>query len=351
MYEKIAYLVMLMLLFGMGTVAADPCNPLLIHGKVYDVHGSPIGGVIVQARNVDTNRMITNGVYNVTATDGYQIQLGNIQDCWSPGNTIILYSEYVEGGYLYYNSVTVVIPIDILQQGDIIKRDLHLTQSNQTQPPPPGENRTHGLFIIYGFVTNSVGEKIDGANITISNENTNAVLTNATSGGGNYRMNIGEFTSGWRYNDRIKIVARYGSGDRQETGSTVFEIRVGQTQRQKDIQMLIIDMDFPTTYEGLLDLYFDLYNRYNQSSDSTQLLQDQIDYLNQQMQQMELNYSSEKADYEGRIAQLNSDVTNARNNGGNAIAYYFTLAVAIALAIYILLDKVILPWRRGELRR
>ena len=354
MYKKIVCFAMLMLLLGIGYVGATPCNSLLVYGKVYDVHGSPIGGVIVKARNVDTNEVITNGTYNVTATDGYQINIGNMQQCWAPGNTIILYSEYVEGGYLYYNSVTVVIPIDILQQGAVIHKDIQLTQSNQTippPPPPPGENRTHATFWLYGTVTNSVGEQINGVAMTISNEDANSTLTNSTSGGGKYRVNLGNFTNGWKYNDRIKIVARYGNGTRQETGSTVFEIRVGQTDRQKDIQMVIIGTDFPLTYEGLLDLYFDLYDRYNQSSEGTQISQDQIEYLNQQIQDLQHNASDSKADYDSKIAQLNSDVTNAKNNAGNPIAYYVTLVIAILLAIYILLDKIIFPWRRGELKR
>lgn len=351
MYKKIVCFAMLVLLLGTIVTSADqttPQDPLLLTGKVYDKWGSQIGGVIVQAKNVRTNQVITNGVNNVTATGGYIIQFGNIVGGWNTGDTIMLYSEYVEGGYLYHISATVIIPIDIMQQGLRIYRDLHLTESNQTQPPPPGENRTHASFYVYGFISNSVGEKIDGVNVSVVNENVGTIMYNTTTGGGKYRVNIGELSSGWRYDDRIKIVARYGSGDRQETGSTVFEIRVGQTEKQKDIQMVILGTDFPLTYEGLLDLYFDLYNRYNQSSDSTQILQDQIDYLNEQMQQVELNYSNSKTSYDDQIAQLNSDLTNSRNNAGNVIPFYVAAIIAALLAFYIILDKVILPWRRGE---
>ena len=350
MYKKIVCIAALLLLFTTSIAGATPCNSLVIYGKIYDVHGNPIGGVTVTARDIATNKIITNGTFNVTATDGYQIDLGNLQSCWTVGDTIVLYSEYREGSYAYNNSVTFIIPIDIQQQGDIIHRDLHLTTSNNTTPPPPPpeENRTHYPFPVYGTVTNSVGETIDGANITISNENTGDVLYNTTKDGGQYGVNIGSFEGGWKYNDRIKIVARAGSGNRQEVGSAVFETRIGQTGRQKDIQMAIIQMDFPTTYEGLLNLYFDLFNRYNQSSDSMQILQDQIDYISQQLTQEQQNHSKDNAAYDKKIADLNSDVTDAKNNAGNPIAYYVALVIAIALAIYILLDKIILPWRRGE---
>jgi hypothetical protein len=112
--------------------------------------------------------------------------------------------------------------------------------------------------------------------------------------------------------------------------------------------MAIMETDFPLTYEGLLDLYFDLYNRFNQSSDSTQLLQDQIDYLNGQMQQMELNYSNGRADYENRISKLNSDLTNAKSNAGPSILLYIVTIIAALSLFYIFMTKWFLPWRRGE---
>jgi hypothetical protein len=350
MYKKISLLLLVTVLLMASTAIAPPCNSLLVYGKIYDAYGNAIGGVTVTARNVDTNEVITNGTYAVTATDGYQINLGNLNNCWQVGNTIMLYSEYTDGGVLYHNSAQILIPLDIMQQGSVIQRDLHLTQSNQSQnppPPPPEGNRTHTTFWIYGVVKNSVGEAIDSANVTIRNENTGDELYNTTYNGGQYRIDIGTLTNGWRYNDQIKITARYGSGSRQETGSNAIQLRIGQTERQKDIQMLITEIEFPLSYEGLLDAYFVLFERYNLTSETMQILQDTVDYTNEQMRNMQQEHSQNETGYQKQINDLNDQIANIKDSQSN-IPLYVAVAIGIILAIYILLDKVILPWRRGE---
>jgi len=115
------------ILLPIGAADSPPPDQIVtIWGKIYNTINQPIGGLTVTATNMATGNNTTNE-YPVTASGGYQIQLGNLPGGWSAGDTIKIKSTYEWMNISWWGEETVVMDAD---PPDNIHRDLHMEMND-----------------------------------------------------------------------------------------------------------------------------------------------------------------------------------------------------------------------------
>ena len=294
-----------LLLSSISLISATPIPPLTIAGHLKDRNGYPIGGWKVYSKNIRTGETINNGTFNVTSTDGYQIQWGNSVHGWQVGDILKVWAWYHDGNRNYTASQQVTVPTDIQQQGSLILIDLTMNVFVGTITNDTGntsEGRTNDAFIVYGIVTKD-GIGTNGITVTVKNIYTGNYSTNRTYSNGDYRVNIGSFKKGWKAGDKIKINASY----QNYAGDATFIIPPATAQRKKDLALWLV-VENPaqnSTHEISFAELFSLYNTtklqldakivaLNAAGNRTKHLQNEIDGLNDNVSSLQQQLKDQK---------------------------------------------------------
>mgnify|MGYP006279983223 CR=1 FL=1 len=289
----IGSIVLLLCILWIPTPSANfPTMPLTVYGKVFDKHGHAIGNVEVTLTNINTGETHVNSS-PITATSGYQFNLGNFDLGWEKGHVLHLYGSYNESGHTYIEEYEFPIPMNINESGYAMRRPLHLEtcidcdddeDDNGQLPEKPDH------YYINGIIYKQDSEPASGAVVVIENLRTNDTRSNVTTEMGQYSFDLLFLNNGWELNDRIRINATYGTGENYQVGSYVFSTRIGQKGRNIDVQMYNTfapqvpdtnetDNDTGKTKEEWIEEYYTLLGQYNQSQDQIEQLEEEIEEL------------------------------------------------------------------------
>lgn len=114
------------ILLPIGAADPPPDQIVTVWGKIYNTINQPIGGLTVTATNLATGNNTTNED-PVTASGGYQIQLGNLPGGWSAGDTIKIESTYEWMNISWWGEETITMDAD---PPDTIQKELHMEMND-----------------------------------------------------------------------------------------------------------------------------------------------------------------------------------------------------------------------------
>jgi FtsZ-binding cell division protein ZapB len=350
--KKLIYLciiIQLIAIIGIQSVGAQPTNPLIVYGKVYDKHNNAMGNIQVTLKNVDTGETQVNST-PVTAADGYQFNLGNFNSGWSKGDVLRINSSYEEGGHTYIESYEFPIPYTINETGYILNRPLHLDNcidcEGNDDIPNDVEKPDH--YYITGTIYKQNGEPASGALVIVKNMRTGDRDATTTEQNGTYAHDLIFLDDGWEYKDNIRINATYGTGENYQIGFYDFKIlyslknrRVVNVQMYKSFKPEVEEPDEPDekTVEEWRTAYYTLWGQYNDSLDEIEVLQQEIDDLkNESTNTTKANHTQEEWDkLQWEVQRLERTV-----NDNNTII--ILLAIVSILCIgYILWRNDLIP--------
>jgi hypothetical protein len=321
--KKIIFIIVVVgLLLGSAMSAEAIIQPLTIAGHLKDKNGYAIGGWKVYSKNIRTGETINNGTFNVTSTEGYQIQWGNSQYGWQTGDILKVWAWYHDGNKNYTKSQQITVPTDIVQQGSLIILDLKMDEyvgpiDNSTNT---SDGRTKAAFNVFGTVTKD-GVPINAVIVTVKNICTGNFTTGATANGGKYSVNLGTLKKGWKAGDKIKVNATY----QNYAGESTFVIYPGTTQRQKDLTLWLMVDDpagnstHPISYEELFSLYNITKQRFADGVEEFNALQNKTDGLQGQL-----------SDQDDNVSALRDQVNRQK---GELPWLYIGIIVALAVAV------------------
>lgn len=347
----IATIAVLCLLWASNSIQAYPANPLLVYGKVYDMHGHSIGNIQVTLTNLETEESHVNKT-PVTAADGYLFDLSTFDDGWSKGDNLRINSTYQEGGHTYVESYTFPIPMNINETGYAMNRPLRLETCIDCTGGDDGtdETRKPDHYYLSGTVYKQDGEPASGALVIVKNMRTGDKEATTTEQNGTYTHDLIFLENDWEYKDNIRINATYGTGDRYQIGHYDFKILYSlKNDRTVDVQMYQSFLpeeeeeeppETKTKEEWITD-YYTLWDAYNGSEETIATLQTTLEELQ--------NASNETANTSTNHTQeewnkLEWDVERLqRTIDDNTRTIWILAIVAIVSIIYILWMHEIIP--------
>lgn len=321
--KGILFIVVVGLLLGSAMSAEAIIQPLTIAGHLKDKSGYPIGGWKVYSKNIRTGETINNGTFNVTSTEGYQIQWGNSQYGWQTGDILRVWAWYHDGSKNYTDAQQITVPTDIVQQGSLISLDLKMDEyvGEVDNGSDTGSGRTNKTFIVYGVITKD-GAPINGVTVTVKNVYTGNFTTNKTYGGGRYTVDLGKLKKGWKASDKIKVNATYQNYE----GESTFIIYPGTTQRQKDLTLWFM-VDNPAQNSTHQISYEELFTLYNITKQQLTDRSEELDALQNQTNDLQTQLDDQNDNVSAMIDQLN------RQKGELPLLYIGLIAgLSIALA-------------------
>lgn len=329
------------LVLGSISGAAQPTNPLIIYGLVYDKHDNPIGNVQVTLKNTETGEQHVNNS-PVTAADGYQFNLGNFNQGWQRGDIIRINSSYQEGGHTYIESYEFPIPVTIEDTGYVMDRPLRLDNCidcDGTDDDDDGiEKPIH--YYINGIIFKQNGEPASGALVIVKNMMTGEVEATTTAQNGSYEHDLVYLETEWQYRDNIRLNATYGSGENYQIGYYDFKILHSlKNKRQVNIQMYQTfqtqqpdddndDQQEEKTKEEWIADYYELRDTYNLTQQELNDTKSELETLqNQSTNTTEQNHTQEEWDkIQWEIQRLRRTVAD-----NNTIIILLTIIASIAI--------------------
>jgi hypothetical protein len=310
------------LLLGSAMSAEAIIQPLTIAGHLKDKNGYAIGGWKIYSKNIRTGEVINNGTFNVTSTEGYQLQWGNSQYGWQTGDILRVWAWYHDGNKNYTDSQQITVPTDIVLQGSLINLDLKMDEyvgeiDNESSTE---DGRTNNEFTVYGTITKE-GAPINGVIVTVKNLYTGNTTTDATANGGKYEVNLGTLKRGWKVSDKIRVNATY----QNYAGVSTFIIYPGTNQRQKDLTMwLMVDNPWENVTHAIsFEELFSLYNI------TKQQMRDKSEELNAKENQTD-DLQSQLDDQNDNVSELRSQLDRQK---GDLPWLYIGIIAAMAIAI------------------
>jgi hypothetical protein len=326
--KAILIIVIVGLLLGSAMSAEAIIQPLTIAGHLKDKSGYPIGGWKVFSKNIRTGETITNGTFNVTSTEGYQLQWGNSHYGWQTGDILKVWAWYHDGNKNYTDSQQITVPTDIVQQGSLISLDLKMDDyaGEINNGSSTGDGRTNGTFIVYGTIIKD-GAPIDGVIVTVKNIYTGNFTTNKTYSGGKYGVNLKNLKRGWKVGDKIKVDAKY----QNYAGESIFIIPPGATQRQKDLILWLL-VDNPAQNNTHWISHEELFILFNITKQQLRDRLEELNALQNQTNDLQTQLDNQKDNVSALTSQLN-------RQKGELPWLYIGIIAALAAAVAFLFYK------------